>query len=68
VVNDEDFDAIVQKDLQVVKQIWADMAENEKPFTPFVSKSQRKRNNQKVRSAGQPYQTRSKGAPTNMSL
>jgi hypothetical protein len=68
VVNDEEFDDVVQKELQVVKQIWADMADNDKQFTPVVSKSQKKRNRQKMRSAGQPYHTRSKGARSHMSL
>jgi hypothetical protein len=66
-VNDE-FDDVVQKELQVVKQIWADMADNDKQFTSVVSKSQKKRNRQKMRSAGQPYHTRSKGTRSHMSL
>jgi hypothetical protein len=66
-VNDE-FDDVVQKELQVVKQIWADMADNDKQFTSVVSKSQKKRNRQKMCSAGQPYHTRSKGTRSHMSL
>ncbi|MCI32212.1 hypothetical protein A2U01_0053424, partial [Trifolium medium] len=73
VVNDEEFDDVVQKELQVVKKLWADMAEakqgkQEESFTPFVSKSQKKKNKNLARSAGQPYHTCSKGAPRNMSL
>jgi hypothetical protein len=68
VVNDEEFDDVVQKELQMVKQIWADMADNDKQFTSVVSKSQKKRNRQKMHSAGQPYHTRSKGARSHMSL
>jgi hypothetical protein len=67
VVNDEEFADDVQKELQVVKQLWADMTENEKPFTPFISMSQKKKEKQRVRSAAQPYHTRSKGAPPHRS-
>ncbi|MCI59923.1 hypothetical protein A2U01_0081178, partial [Trifolium medium] len=43
VVNDVEFDEEVQKELKVVKQLWANMVEQEKPFTPFVSRSQKKK-------------------------
>jgi hypothetical protein len=39
VVNDEEFDEQMQNELKVVKQLWANMAEQEKPFTPFVLKN-----------------------------
>jgi hypothetical protein len=68
VVNDEEFDEQMQNELKVVKQLWANMAEQEKPFTPFVSKSRKKKDKQKVRSACQPYNTRSKGAPSHRSF
>ncbi|MCH97869.1 hypothetical protein A2U01_0018866, partial [Trifolium medium] len=64
----EEFDEEVQKELRVVKQLWADMAEQEKPFMPFVSRSRKKKDKQKVRNAVQPYHTRSKGPPSHMSL
>jgi hypothetical protein len=64
IANDDEFNAEVQKDLQVAKQLWADMAD-ENPFKPVVSKSQRKRIKQLARSAGQPYNTRAQGAPSN---
>ncbi|MCH84725.1 hypothetical protein A2U01_0005560 [Trifolium medium] len=50
VVNDDEFDEEVQNDLKVVKQLWANMAEHEKPFTPFVLRSRKKKDKQKVRS------------------
>ncbi|MCI09662.1 hypothetical protein A2U01_0030749 [Trifolium medium] len=58
VVNDKEFNDVVQKDLQVVKKLWADMAEakqgqQEESFTPFVSKSQKKKNKNLARSACQ---------------
>jgi hypothetical protein len=34
----------VQKEVNAVKQLWADMAELEKPFTLFVSKIVKKIN------------------------
>jgi hypothetical protein len=67
IANDDEFNAEVQKDLQVAKQLWADMAD-ENPYKLVVSKSQRKRLKQLARSAGQPYNTRSQGAPSNMSI
>ncbi|MCH86872.1 protein RADIALIS-like 1-like [Trifolium medium] len=68
VVNDEEFDDVVQKDLQVVKKLCADMAEanqgqQEESFAPFVSKSRKKKNKNLAKSVGHPYHTRSKGAP-----
>jgi hypothetical protein len=54
VVNDEEFDEVVQQDLRIVKQLSADMAEG-KPFTEAVSKGQKKRNKKIACSAGQPY-------------
>jgi hypothetical protein len=59
ILPDEDFDEVVQADLQVLKQVWAAMEKGEKPFTPFISKSQ-KMKRQSVRSVGQPYNTRSR--------
>jgi hypothetical protein len=38
-VNNEEFDEQMQNELKVVKQLWANMAEQEKPFTPFVLKN-----------------------------
>ncbi|GAU27525.1 hypothetical protein TSUD_147190 [Trifolium subterraneum] len=38
VVLDEEFNEQVQNELRVVKQLWADMADQEKPFTPVVLK------------------------------
>jgi hypothetical protein len=72
VVNDEEFDDVVHKDLQLAKKFWDDMVEakqgkQEESFTPFVSKS-RKKNKNLARSACQPYHSRSKVAPPNMSL
>ncbi|KAK2409842.1 hypothetical protein QL285_045242 [Trifolium repens] len=54
VVNDEEFDEVVQQDLRIVKQLSADMAEG-KPFTEAVSKGQKKRNKKIACCAGQPY-------------
>ncbi|MCI43375.1 hypothetical protein A2U01_0064612, partial [Trifolium medium] len=49
VVNDEEFDEVVQKELQVVKKLWANMTDakqgkQEGSFTQFVSKSRKKKN------------------------
>jgi hypothetical protein len=66
VADEHEFDDIARKDIALVQQAWADMAEQ--PFTPYVSKNQRKRNNKAARSAGQPYHTRSKGVPPSHSL
>ncbi|MCH97215.1 hypothetical protein A2U01_0018208, partial [Trifolium medium] len=38
----DDFDEVVRADLQVIKQVWADMDKGEKPSTPFITKSQKK--------------------------
>jgi hypothetical protein len=53
----------------VLKQFWAEEHNTkEKQFTPVISKNQKKRDRKQARSAGQPYHTRSKGAPSHMSL
>jgi hypothetical protein len=67
VANDDDFDEVARQDIALVKQAWADMAE-EHPFTPYVSKTQRKRNYKAARSVGQPYHTCSKGVLPSHSL
>jgi hypothetical protein len=61
ILPDDEFDEVVQADLQVIKQAWAAMEKGEKPFTPVISKSQKKKIKQLARSVGQPYNTRSKG-------
>jgi hypothetical protein len=66
VADENEFDDTARQDIALVQHAWANMAEQ--PFTPYVSKSQRKRNNQAARSAGQPYHTRSKGVPPSHSL
>ncbi|MCH79699.1 hypothetical protein A2U01_0000453 [Trifolium medium] len=43
IVPDEDFDEVVRADLQVLKQVWADMDKGEKPFTPVINNSQKKK-------------------------
>ncbi|MCI25943.1 hypothetical protein A2U01_0047134 [Trifolium medium] len=68
VVNDDEFDEVVQKDLQVAKKLRENMTESEMPFTLYVSKHQKKKNQKTTRSASQPYQTRSNGASSHMSL
>ncbi|MCH81028.1 sieve element occlusion protein, partial [Trifolium medium] len=52
---------LVQTNLRVIKQVWAVMGKGEKSFTPFISKSQKKKKKQLAWSAGQPYNTRSTG-------
>ncbi|MCI26485.1 hypothetical protein A2U01_0047681 [Trifolium medium] len=70
--SDDDFhvDAtiVVQNDIHLIRQAWADTVEQEQPFTQYISKQQKKKNSRMARSAGQPYQTRSKGAPPQLSL
>jgi hypothetical protein len=67
VARDSDFDESVQHDIAVLKQLWAEEDNNkEQGFTPVISKSQKKRN--RLKAAGQPYQTCSKGAPSTKSL
>jgi hypothetical protein len=58
----------VQKELQIIHKAWAEMAEQEQPLTKYVSKTLKKRNKKIASSAGEPYHTRSKGAPPPMSL
>ncbi|PNX92858.1 hypothetical protein L195_g016001 [Trifolium pratense] len=61
--SDEDFDddhTVVQNDIKIIRQAWADMVEQEQPFTPYISKQQKKRDKKKASSAGKPYHTRSK--------
>ncbi|GAU31753.1 hypothetical protein TSUD_146410 [Trifolium subterraneum] len=53
-VNDEKFDDVVKKELEVVKQLWTNMAEKDKPLMSFVSRSRKKKNKKQVRSANQP--------------
>ncbi|MCH93506.1 hypothetical protein A2U01_0014458, partial [Trifolium medium] len=56
---------VVQNDMQLIRQAWADRAEQEQEqeFTTVISKQRKKKNNRIAQSAGSPYQTRSKGAP-----
>ncbi|MCI57000.1 hypothetical protein A2U01_0078251, partial [Trifolium medium] len=61
ILPDEEFDEVVQADLRIIKQAWAAMANGEKPFTPVISKSQKKKIKQLALSVGQPYNTRSRG-------
>ncbi|GAU25372.1 hypothetical protein TSUD_70250 [Trifolium subterraneum] len=63
VVADEKFDDVVQKELQVVKKLWADMAvvkqgKQEEPFMTVVSKSTMKKIKNLARSTGQTYHTK----------
>ncbi|PNX87240.1 hypothetical protein L195_g043326 [Trifolium pratense] len=68
ILPDEEFDEVVQTDLGVIKQAWAAMEKREKPFTPFISKSQKKKKKQLSRSVGQPYNTCSRGDTSHISL
>jgi hypothetical protein len=71
ITKDDEFDEVAKQDNALVRQTWADMVEKEAPFTTYISPSQRKKMKQKdkhIRSAGQPYHTRSKGVPDNRSL
>ncbi|GAU47236.1 hypothetical protein TSUD_242860 [Trifolium subterraneum] len=68
ILSDEDFDEVVIADLQLIKQVWADMEKGGKPFTPIISKIQRKKNKQLVRSGGKPYNIRSRGGTSHRSL
>ncbi|MCI26340.1 hypothetical protein A2U01_0047535, partial [Trifolium medium] len=68
ILPDDEFDEVVRADLQVIKQAWAAMEKGEKPFTPVISKSQKKKIKQLARSVGQPYNTRSRGGTSHMSL
>jgi hypothetical protein len=61
ILPDDEFDEVVQADLQVIKQAWVTMEKGEKPFTPIISKSQKKKIKQLARSVGQSYNTLSKG-------
>ncbi|MCH84492.1 NBS resistance protein [Trifolium medium] len=56
---------VVQKDLQLIRQAWADTAEQEQEqvFTTVISKQRRKQNKRIANNAGTPYHTRSKCAP-----
>ncbi|KAK2381076.1 hypothetical protein QL285_068716 [Trifolium repens] len=63
----EEFDEVVRADLQLIKQVWANMEKGEKPFTPVVSKSQRKKIKQLARSRGPPYTTHSMGDTSQIS-
>jgi hypothetical protein len=71
ITKDDEFDEVAKQDNALVRQTWADMVEKEAPFTTYISPSQRKKMKQKdkhIKSAGQPYHTRSKGVPDNRSL
>jgi hypothetical protein len=61
ILPDDEIDEVVQADLQVIKQAWVTMEKGEKPFTPIISKSQKKKIKQLARSVGQSYNTLSKG-------
>jgi hypothetical protein len=52
ILPDEDFDEVVRADLQLIKQAWVDIKTGEKPFTPVISKSQRKKIKQLARNRG----------------
>jgi hypothetical protein len=52
ILPDEDFDEVVRADLHLIKQVWTDMEKSENPFTPVLSKSQRKKIKQLARSRG----------------
>jgi hypothetical protein len=64
VVSDTEFDEEVQRDLQFIKN---NIVEDEN-FTLYVSKHQKKINKRLASSAGQPYNTRSRGVKSNSSL
>jgi hypothetical protein len=66
IVSDEDFDEVVRADLQVLKQVWADMDKCEKPFTHVIKS--KKKNKQLARSTRQPYNTHSRGVVCHRSL
>ncbi|MCI82296.1 hypothetical protein A2U01_0103570, partial [Trifolium medium] len=54
ILPDEDFDEVVRADLQLIKQAWTNMKKGEKPFTPVLSKSQKKKNKHLARNGEQP--------------
>jgi hypothetical protein len=64
VVSDTEFDEEVQRDLQFIKN---NTVEDEH-FTLYVSKHQKKINKRLASSAEQPYNTRSRGVKSNLSL
>jgi hypothetical protein len=63
--------ATVQKDMEIIKKAWANVAEGRVPkgpsFTPYISKNQQKKQNKLARSANSFYNTGSKGVPTSNS-
>jgi hypothetical protein len=52
ILPDEEFDEVVQVELQVIKQVWAAMEKGEKSFTHVISKSQKKKIKQLAQSVG----------------
>ncbi|MCH84542.1 hypothetical protein A2U01_0005374, partial [Trifolium medium] len=65
---DEELDEIARSDIQVLKPVWGDLVEGDQSFAPYVSKHKKNKMNKLARSAGQPYNTRSRGVPSHMSL
>ncbi|GAU35422.1 hypothetical protein TSUD_375120 [Trifolium subterraneum] len=68
ILPDEDLDEVVQADLRVIKQAWAAMEKGEKPFTPVISQSSKKKIIQLARSVGKSNNTRFRGDTSHRSL
>ncbi|MCH82732.1 hypothetical protein A2U01_0003543, partial [Trifolium medium] len=47
---DEHLPKVFRKDIQIIKQAWEAMAEGGQPFTPYVSKQQKKKDKHLARS------------------
>jgi hypothetical protein len=44
IVRDDDLAEVANAEIQVLKQVWVDMAEGEKPFTLHLTKNQKNKN------------------------
>ncbi|PNX74627.1 hypothetical protein L195_g030552 [Trifolium pratense] len=65
-VKDDDLDDVAKRDICIICQAWGQMVEEEKSLTPYLY--QKKKHNRLARSADQPYNTRSNGVKSHMSL
>jgi hypothetical protein len=68
ILSDDEFDDVVQADLIVIKQAWVAMEKGEEPFTPVISKCQKKKIKQLARSVAQSYNTRCRGDTSHLFL
>jgi hypothetical protein len=68
IVQNDNLDKLVKADIQIPKQIWTDMAEEEKLFTPYLTKYQKKETKKLTTSIGESYNTRSNSDTSHMSV